>query len=347
VLEDLLKKGIPTGATQNTNSINTTLYRPLSFDSSLLCVSTAFKSVLAHGENLGIDLKGFHEAFYKLLLDLPSHYSDETISSALDTLQLMIYQIKQVSMSRLGSFVKRTGITLLNLHSGNQSLGFGALVLAIFLKYPKIKVLLESERERPTSSMVDLETHDPELSNALETSLWEIALLLKHYHPQVVEIFRVISKLSDYETNNTTPPTVLGQASGQLKALDILTKFSTENGSFPVPPKPNPHPLASRYAKLMKNEGDDEKGFFYKPSVLFRQSEFFDEHILPHTQVMEDDQYEQLVPQNSILPTSTIFEEQLKLYSLRRRSELQFQLSDLKNKLEMFKKLDLSSQKNK
>jgi len=200
---------------------------------SIQCILTGYEIISGQGESLNLDMKDFSLLLYKLLFSL-AEGNGEHVPLAVGCLDHLIIKKKQLSAERVAAYAKRLSTVSLQLPS-HAALCSLAMVGVILQRYSKSQGLLESEHSGMGTYMWELD--DPDLSHAFETSLWELNLLQKHYHPIVA---KTASLMAQGELGVTKKPT------------EIFIQFDTSLGKLiPTPQLPKPHPLAKAPVSLI------------------------------------------------------------------------------------------------
>eukprot|EP01052_Picozoa_sp_SAG31_P016458 SAG31_NODE_1092_length_9957_cov_10.569284_2_plen_866_part_00 len=178
----------------------------MSMSEALTTVHTALALLSGpRGEVLEIDPATTCTALYFLLPQLAEPSNTELLPVALDALRLALLQRRQLSMSRVAAFVK----ALLSLATAASAAAV-PLALLVFVqqladKYPRVRRLLDAESSEaavvgrvvglglgPHGGKFRLDV-EPDHSNALSTSAWELAALKRHWHPAVVELATAVA----------------------------------------------------------------------------------------------------------------------------------------------------------
>ncbi|KAL3280653.1 hypothetical protein HHI36_003889 [Cryptolaemus montrouzieri] len=118
-----------------------------------------------------------------------------------------------------------------------------------------VDILLNSDNSfGDGNNMIELD--DPEYSNASSTSLYELTLLKKHYHPIVGKFARNIASGAPSSGEGNLVPEI-----GKLNADDLFNNYDmTEmsfNPSVPVPKKTQLKTKISSYTKLADSSFED------------------------------------------------------------------------------------------
>lgn len=240
---------------------------------SLHCLIAAFQLLTGQGEALNIDLKEFCDGLYagipRLVTDktppnlalLPMPMSEildvtktiwDDVDQPADTtvhakrkhdrtemelvllgFELLFMRRKQMPLDRVASFMKRLVMVSLQLEV-NEMLACLAMVRALLVKYPKLCHLLDPEARVGTGVYLPF-LDDPDLTNVWASTLWELSVLLNHYHPTVRDYAKHIlnvftptaannsSALVQYATTLSTPlPSHLN-----FSTQAMLTRFNS------------------------------------------------------------------------------------------------------------------------
>lgn len=174
----------------------------LGYKEKLYCIQTVFSILSGVGEALNLDPTRFYTSLYKHILTTNAGKNHATCKVLIETLIAgLVKRRKKITNKRMIGFVKRVAtLSLQLLHNGTLScLGFIKTMVQL---NSSIDILLDFDTS-VGDGKYQAELDDPEYCNAASTSLFELCLLTKHYHP-------VVSK---YAVNicNGCPPT--GEAS--------------------------------------------------------------------------------------------------------------------------------------
>ena len=147
------------------------------------------------GETLEIDPQTTCTALYFLLPQLAVQEYDDMIPTALDALRLILLQRRQLSMPRVGAFLKAVIALAAATPMPHSAIACTAFARQLLLRYPKVRRLLESvdEGQQTMGGVVGLglgprgyrNDVEPDHANALESTAWELSCLIKHWHPHV------------------------------------------------------------------------------------------------------------------------------------------------------------------
>lgn len=184
------------GAPKNTSRVSSQL--ELTVLERLRCCIVAFKIVRSNLDALNIDLRDFFVQLYNILLECKPE-RDGHGQALSEALQIMLCEVRQHDMQRAAAFTKR--LASLSLHFGAAEAMMALVTVKNLLhKYSKCRNLLENDggggSVGGTVAKYQPDAVDPELSGALSSILWEVALLSKHYHPAVSELANNIANMS-------------------------------------------------------------------------------------------------------------------------------------------------------
>ncbi|EFJ11960.1 hypothetical protein SELMODRAFT_125068, partial [Selaginella moellendorffii] len=175
-----------------------------SVEERLQCCVAAFRIMKANLDALTVDLKEFYVHFYDVLLHLYPDRNLDSENSFAEALQVILCESRHHDLQRVAAFVKR--LAAVSFHFGSST-AMAALVTIrhLLLRYKKCRNLLENDGGggnamlpflfyKPTSFQVfHLTEPDPDLSGALSSVLWELALLQSHYNPEVAKLSQQIA----------------------------------------------------------------------------------------------------------------------------------------------------------
>ncbi|KAJ3089734.1 Nucleolar complex protein 3, partial [Quaeritorhiza haematococci] len=186
--------------------------------SALHCVVAAFQLLTGQAEVLNIDLRDFCNSLYAQMMVLPmmgntsaklsspsgnvdpslahmeSEHSKTCLELVLHGFELLLCKKKQVPVERAAAFAKRLAAVSLHLPS-NAALACLCMLRSLFLKYPRLEPLLETDGRLGTGVYRPL-LDDPDLCNAFATNIWELTPLMTHYHPTVRKSASYLASLS-------------------------------------------------------------------------------------------------------------------------------------------------------
>ena len=161
-------KGIMTDKTQGTNVV-------------LECVRTGCTLLSGQsGMATNVDIKAFHDTLYQTLATLTT--DDDSVSTALMCVRLLLHERREVSLDRVAAFAKRLAICSLRLEP-HQAVAALYNVRSLIVKYPKLTNMLENDML--TTSVYRPELREPEHSCPFALAMWELLPLSEHYFPWV------------------------------------------------------------------------------------------------------------------------------------------------------------------
>lgn len=156
----------------------------LGYREQLHCIQTVFTILSGQGEVLNIDPARFYTHLYKNILRVNAGRSHIDMESVVSTIEnVLIRRRKNITHLRYLAFLKRL-MTLSLQVQHNGTLGCLGIVKSALQLNAKLDILLDPEN-KVGSGKFDPEIIEPEFSNANCTSLFELALLKRHYHPTV------------------------------------------------------------------------------------------------------------------------------------------------------------------
>ncbi|KAI3456684.1 hypothetical protein Pfo_013347 [Paulownia fortunei] len=172
----------------------------LTVSERLRCCIVAFKVMRNNLDALNVDLQEFFVQFYNLILEYrPGRDQGEVLAEAL---KIMLFDDRQHDMQRAAAFIKRLATFSLCFGSA-ESMAALVTVKHLLQKNIKCRNLLENDAGGGSvaGAIAKYQPHvmDPNLSGALASVLWELNLLMKHYHPAVSSI---ASSISTMHTSN-------------------------------------------------------------------------------------------------------------------------------------------------
>lgn len=159
----------------------------LGYREQLHCIQTVFTILSGQGEVLNIDPARFYTHLYKNLLHVNAGRNHSDMESILVTLDnVLIKRRKSITNLRYLAFLKRL-MTLSLQVQHNGSLGCLSIVKSAMQLNSSLDILLDTEI-KIGSGKFDPHIEEPEFCNANCTSLFELALMRRHYHPTVVKM---------------------------------------------------------------------------------------------------------------------------------------------------------------
>jgi len=157
----------------------------LPLDASLNCVLTAFQALNGPGREMSIDQKEYALPLYSQLPRLCSEEASyKHTDMMIECLTAAFIRRREFSIIRIAAFVKQIFSVSMNTPP-HTSVPLLALARQLLQRYQSAQQLLENEQDVITSGQYDPTVQDPELSNPLATSAWELANLKFHLHPAV------------------------------------------------------------------------------------------------------------------------------------------------------------------
>ncbi|XP_065864961.1 nucleolar complex-associated protein 3 [Euphorbia lathyris] len=222
------------GGRSNPDSSSEKCLKSLTVTERLQCCIVAFKVMKINLDALNVDLQGFFVLLYNLILEYrPGRDNGEVLAEAL---KIMLCQDRQHDMQKAAAFAKR--LATFSLCFGSAEC-MAALVTVKFLlqKNVKCRNLLENDAGggSVSGSIAKYQPYveDPNLSGALNSVLWELSLLSKHYHPTVSAMASSISSLSSSQSQVYIPSATPQQAfTGLSLERELLNlKFDIKKSS--------------------------------------------------------------------------------------------------------------------
>jgi nucleolar complex protein 3 len=154
----------------------------LPVDAALNCVLTTFSTLSGPGKELKIDVKEYVSPLYSQLKRFACEEACQHTGLLLECLNAAFMKRRELSTVRIAAFVKQILTTALHTPP-STCVPLLAFSRQLIQRYPSVEQLLENEQDVITSGQYDPRVADPEHSNPLATSGWELALLKFHYHP--------------------------------------------------------------------------------------------------------------------------------------------------------------------
>lgn len=231
----------------------------LPFHERFQCLSSISLILKGQGEALNIDRKEFYQQLYWSLShwrvdqiqDDFSLFSKEDGKSLIEVCQQMLCETKTSDFSRLAAFVKRLLALALHQETG-LIMSVCSIINRLFLKYRRLRVLLENESEATMSGgSYDDSILDPSQAGGLLTTLWELTLLQRHFNPHLSDGVGQLMKIKADGTTNEMNCLFNGVFASISGLVEILQKYSTQNGSF------WPHPTLSKSRKRKINNFEE------------------------------------------------------------------------------------------
>ena len=223
----------------------------LPLEASLHCILTALETLQGPGKEMKIDPKEYVVPLYSQLPRLiEQNENGETASRSsrqectrivLRCLHLAFVERKEYSNVRVAAFFKQ--ILTVSLHVPvDVSVPLVAMSRQLLQRYPSIHQLLENEQDVITSGQYVPEVEDPEHTNPLSTSAWELSLLRFHIHEDMLKQSNAASQNSLLQIPSEIPDRLLDELiakreSGYIRFLHALKR----------------HPLAAKQSDKRSN----------------------------------------------------------------------------------------------
>ncbi|KAJ1533381.1 Nucleolar complex protein 3, partial [Nowakowskiella sp. JEL0078] len=109
---------------------------------------------------------------------------------AFSAFDLLFATKKNVTIERLASFVKRLATVIIHLPSNGTLAGL-SIIRNFLTKYPRLDSLLDHD-DRYGNGQFKASMEDPDLANALLAGLWELHVLIDHYHPTIRKFAKLV-----------------------------------------------------------------------------------------------------------------------------------------------------------
>lgn len=159
----------------------------LGYREQLHCVQTVFTILSGQGEVLNIDPLRFYGHLYRNLLVCDGGKNHDDFQIILKTLnEVLVKRRKNISQSRMMAFIKRIVTLSLQLLSHGTVACLG-VVKSVMQAMSSLEILLDLDTS-VGSGKYDAELEDPEYCNASCTALYELAILVRHFHPIVRKV---------------------------------------------------------------------------------------------------------------------------------------------------------------
>lgn len=214
----------------------------LGYREELHCIQTIFVILSGQGEVLNIDPIRFYGHLYKHLLVVNAGKNHEDSLIILRTLtDVLVKRRKNITQYRMLAFVKRIlTLSLQLLHNGTLA-GLG-IVKTLMQLTSNLDILLDTDTT-VGSGRFDPELDDPEYCNANCTSLYELATLIRHYHPTVRRIANHIANGVPASGEGSLPSEI-----GKLTSEELYKQFDSSQMAF-NPPVPVPKVSEPKFKK--------------------------------------------------------------------------------------------------
>ncbi|EDV93394.1 nucleolar complex protein 3 homolog [Drosophila grimshawi] len=220
----------------------------LGYREQLHCIQTIFVILSGQGEVLNIDPIRFYQHFYRNMLVVQAGKNHDDFTIILRTLdEVLVKRRRNMSQQRLMAFVKRLLMGSLHLlHNG--TLATLGTIKQTFQLTSVLDALLDTDTTIG-SGRYDPELDDPEFCNAASTSLYELSLLARHYHPTVRRMAAHIASGVPASGEGALPTDI-----GKLNAHELFAQYdSTQmafNPTIPVPRQSEPKLKRGRHMYL-------------------------------------------------------------------------------------------------
>uniref|UniRef100_T1IQI0 NOC3-like protein n=1 Tax=Strigamia maritima TaxID=126957 RepID=T1IQI0_STRMM len=206
----------------------------LTYRENLHCVQTVFTILSGQGSALNVDPQRFYTHLYRHLFHFHTGTSNSDMPTLLECLDLMfIKRRKQVTFYRILAFIKRLCIVSTQVgHDG--SIALLMCIRSLMQSHKPADILLDTDNSQGNGVYLP-NLDEPEHCHANASSLWELHLLRKHYHP-------LVSKISNHLLHGS-PITGEGQLPMEFcnkSPVELWNVFDTSLMEFKpemVPPK--------------------------------------------------------------------------------------------------------------
>lgn len=179
----------------------------LGYREELHCVQTVFTILSGQGEVLNIDPLRFYGHLYRNLLVCDAGKNHDDVQIILKTLiEVLVKRRKNISQSRMMAFIKRIVTLSMQLLSSGAVSCLG-IVKSVMQSTSTMEMLLDTDTS-VGSGKYDAELDDPEYCNANCTALYELATMLRHYHPMVRKIASHIAHGVPASGEGSLPPEI-------------------------------------------------------------------------------------------------------------------------------------------
>ncbi|KAI9564697.1 hypothetical protein GHT06_008438 [Daphnia sinensis] len=210
----------------------------LDYRQCLYAIQVVLIMLSGQGEALNIDPIHFYSHLYKVLFHITAGPSNSDMPIALDCLEnMLIKRRKKVSIHRVLAFTKRVATLALQVQH-NSSIGLLSLVRILMMTHKQTDMLLDLDTSSGSGTFL-AELEEPEHCNAGSTALWELHLLVRHYHPIVSKFARHILL-----KNPTTGNGVLSMELTRKTPLELHKQYDPSLLAFqPAVPGPPSTPI--------------------------------------------------------------------------------------------------------
>eukprot|EP01135_Chromosphaera_perkinsii_P006062 Nk52_evm3s388 gene=Nk52_evmTU3s388 len=231
--------------------------------SSLNCIATAFGVVSGQGESLNIEMNDFYSGFYRTL-KLMTNPTMEELGLLSRCFSMMLRNRKMFSSERIAAFIKRICQASMMMEP-NGVLCLLAVVWKMVKGCPKAGILFDNDTNGFGVYRPDLD--DPEIANALNSTIWELNILRKHYHPMVRDCVRYILKHVDTDDMRPSEAVHGDFILSRTSPEELLREFDSSKGGFkPSITVPGTHPLERALDKMKKQSNKKNVRHVFLPS---------------------------------------------------------------------------------
>ena len=233
--------------------------RDLPTKESLRCLQTVQKLLAGPGAALNLDASSFDKLLFHNVhrvpyVPPPAWDADDDPPNLRDLMEEALgapqaqealsvenvwssfLQHRVMDQGRVAAFIKAVALGGAGLSSAG-ALAHLSLAMRLLQKYPRTRVMLDSDGVTGAAGF-DLAAKEPEQMNALSTVLWELAVLGKHYHPEVARAAQGIAAMKENGL-------VADLNICRIPVPEVLGHFSTRYGGF----KPAPQATCPRLKK--------------------------------------------------------------------------------------------------
>eukprot|EP01023_Acetabularia_acetabulum_P004333 TRINITY_DN11801_c0_g2_i1.p1 TRINITY_DN11801_c0_g2~~TRINITY_DN11801_c0_g2_i1.p1 ORF type:complete len:859 (+),score=152.31 TRINITY_DN11801_c0_g2_i1:104-2578(+) len=203
------------------------------------CVSALCDLLSGHGEALSVDRVGLFQQLYKILQDIiiegvwddDDQIQNLKVASIFDVfikpLHFLFCEVRQTDLNRVAAVCKRCGS--IALHGGlKETLGSLSMIYKLLIKHYKLRRMVEFEGQGSGHFPYNQDAEDPSQANALNSTLWELFLLQKHFNPSVGRCAEWIIKQFQENPANSK----MSLLSGVLGPIELVEKTDDFKGVF-------------------------------------------------------------------------------------------------------------------
>lgn len=204
----------------------------LGYREQLHCIQTVFTILSGQGEALNIDPLRFYGHLYRNLLTVNAGQNHGDLLIILRTLnEVLVKRRKNITQQRLLAFVKRLlTLSMQLLHNGTA--GCLGIVKTVMQLTSSLDIILDTDTTTG-SGRYDPELEDPEFCNANCTTLYEVAALVRHYHPVVRKMAANLAAGVPASGEHSLNPEI-----SKLTAVELYEQYDSSEMAFtpPIPP---------------------------------------------------------------------------------------------------------------